>query len=212
MTNETLLSQPIFQALGWALIHFIWQGALVALLYASLRVMLRHRASNVRYAVACGALLLMLGLPVATTLVAKRALEQKASLSQELVRDAAMVWKSDRAATETAAAAPAKEAAWTATQADAAQKPETPTVERRFAWMLPWLVALWLTGVLILSLRVLGGWAMAQRLKSWKTVPATEAWQETLKQLARRLKVSRTVRICESVVAEVPTVIGWLRP
>ncbi|MBV9958004.1 MAG: M56 family metallopeptidase, partial [Acidobacteria bacterium] len=64
----------------------------------------------------------------------------------------------------------------------------------------------------LLSLRALGGWVMAQRLKSWKTLPATAEWQETLARLSRRLKVSRTVRLCESVVAEVPTVIGWLRP
>lgn len=212
MTNQTLLSQPIFQALGWALIHFIWQGALVALLYASLRVMLRHRASYVRYAVACGALLLMLALPVATTLVAKRALEQRPSAAPELARDTATVWKSDKAAGETVAATQSKQTTWTATETDAAQKLDAATMQRRFAKMLPWLVALWLVGVLLLSLRVLGGWAMAQRLKSWKTVPATERWQETLQQLARRLKVSRPVRLCESIVAEVPTVIGWLRP
>ncbi|HEY0547271.1 MAG TPA: M56 family metallopeptidase [Pyrinomonadaceae bacterium] len=212
MTNETLLSQPIFQALGWALVHFIWQGALVALLYASLRVMLRRRASHVRYAVACGALLLMFALPVATTLLAKRTLEQRQSASQELAREAGTVWKSEQAAAETEAAAQAKQATWTATETDAAQRLDTATVQRRFTKLLPWLVALWLVGVLLLSLRVLGGWAMAQRLKSWKTVPATERWQETLQQLARRLKVSRTVRLCESIVAQVPTVIGWLRP
>src|SRR6185295_18194994 len=65
---ETLLDQPIFQALGWTLIHFIWQGALIALLYLSVSVLLRRWAANVRYAAACGAMLLMLIAPAVTML------------------------------------------------------------------------------------------------------------------------------------------------
>ena len=56
--TETLFAQPIFQALGWALIHFIWQGALIAVLYFALRAMLKRQSSNVRYTVACAALAL----------------------------------------------------------------------------------------------------------------------------------------------------------
>ena len=45
---ETLLDQPIFQALGWTLIHFIWQGALIAVLYLSVSVLLRRCACSGR--------------------------------------------------------------------------------------------------------------------------------------------------------------------
>ena len=65
---ETLLDQPIFQALGWTLIHFIWQGALIALLYLSVSVLFRRFSANVRYAAACGAMLLMLIAPAVTML------------------------------------------------------------------------------------------------------------------------------------------------
>jgi len=66
---EMLLTKPFLQALGWALVHFIWQGALVALLYAGLATLLRRRAASLRYGVACAAMLLMLMLPVATALI-----------------------------------------------------------------------------------------------------------------------------------------------
>src|SRR6266496_6629262 len=66
---EMLLAKPIFQALGWALVHFIWQGTAVALLYAGLAGLLRRRAANVRYSVACAAMLLMIALPVATVCI-----------------------------------------------------------------------------------------------------------------------------------------------
>ena len=139
MINSTLLSQPIFQALGWALIHFIWQGALVALLYASLRVILRRRAAHVRYAVACCALLLMFALPAATTLIIKRALELKASAAQEMSRDVPLTWKSDATAAESASAAAQKQMTWTATETSSPAN--AATVQGRFARLLPWLVS-----------------------------------------------------------------------
>src|SRR5262245_24359861 len=58
-----LLEQSLIEALGWALIHFLWQGTLVALFLAGVLWMLRARSSNVRYAFACAAMLLMLMLP-----------------------------------------------------------------------------------------------------------------------------------------------------
>jgi len=42
---DTLLAHRLFQTLGWALVHFIWQGALVALTYAGAELLLR-RASR----------------------------------------------------------------------------------------------------------------------------------------------------------------------
>ena len=77
---------------------------------------------------------------------------------------------------------------------------------------MPWLVALWFAGVLFLSLRFLGGLVVAQRLKRRRASEAIQQWQEKLSSLRGRLRVSRPVRLCESVLVEVPTVIGWLRP
>jgi hypothetical protein len=37
-------------------------------------------------------------------------------------------------------------------------------------------------------------------------------WQERIRQIARRLEVRRAVRLYESAIADVPAVIGWIRP
>lgn len=77
---------------------------------------------------------------------------------------------------------------------------------------MPWLLALWFLGVLLLSLRFAGGLVTAQRLRRVETSPTVQFWQEKLRDLCSRLRVSRPVRLCESALVEVPTVIGWLRP
>lgn len=56
----------VLESVGWALLHLVWQGALVA---AALALALRwvgRRSANLRYALACGALGIMLALPMAT--------------------------------------------------------------------------------------------------------------------------------------------------
>src|SRR5262245_62753835 len=59
-------TMPTVEALGWTLVHFLWQGALVALMLALARVGLKRRTANLRYLASCAAMLLMLALPVIT--------------------------------------------------------------------------------------------------------------------------------------------------
>src|SRR3954452_10240722 len=56
----------ITASVAWALVHFLWQGALVGLAAAAALSLLKKSSAAVRYAVAAGALLLMVVLPVAT--------------------------------------------------------------------------------------------------------------------------------------------------
>ena len=50
------MSTQAIQAMGWSLIHFLWQGALVALLLEVALFFLREHSSRVRYTVRCAAL------------------------------------------------------------------------------------------------------------------------------------------------------------
>jgi D-alanyl-D-alanine endopeptidase (penicillin-binding protein 7) len=56
----------MIRTLGWTLVHFLWQGAAIASLLAGLNLALRRGAPQLRYALACFGLLLMLASPVVT--------------------------------------------------------------------------------------------------------------------------------------------------
>src|SRR6185503_6450021 len=60
-----LLSQPWIERLGWVLLHFLWQGALITLVYMAARRWLLS-TPNARYLFACGALLAMVATPLIT--------------------------------------------------------------------------------------------------------------------------------------------------
>ena len=58
MTLETLLTHPSVEALGRALLHFLWQGSLLALTLWVVKTITPASAARVRYA-AAGFIMLM---------------------------------------------------------------------------------------------------------------------------------------------------------
>jgi beta-lactamase regulating signal transducer with metallopeptidase domain len=202
---ETLLDKPIFQALGWTLIHFIWQGALIAILYAVVSLLLRRFSANVRYAAACAAMLLMLIAP-ATTMVIVRG--QSFDSAEVVVIQSAPDVADDESSFDSLPQSQGSIEPADSTQPDSISL----WAQERLPRAMPWLLALWFAGVLCLSLRFAGGLLMIRRMKRTETGATLEAFQETLDVLSKRLRVSRPVRLCESALVKVPTVIGWLKP
>ena len=66
---EALLSKPGTTTMAWALVHFLWQGAAVALLLGLVLAVVPRRLSQIRFAAAVMALGVMLILPLATGII-----------------------------------------------------------------------------------------------------------------------------------------------
>ncbi|HJT16157.1 MAG TPA: M56 family metallopeptidase, partial [Thermoanaerobaculia bacterium] len=184
------MSGPLVQAIGWALLHLLWQGAIVAAILAAALPLLRRQSANVRYLASCGALLLIVVLGVATA------------------------WRMDAPTVDATFAAPdgGLRAAAPLLAAD------TPAVAPSFDFFaflaahLSEIVAIWLFGVSVLSARLIAGWIGARRLARRNTRIAGEQWQRSLWRIASSLRLWRAVDLFESAAVEVPTVIGWMRP
>ena len=194
MIRELLLTLPV-ERLGHVLVHFVWQGALVAALLAVLLCVLRRHAASVRYAACLAALFVMAALPVATWLV----LTPPAAPFAELAVTALPPLGADGWARVAAPPASSEPSLWMQAQTgfDAAR---------------PWLVAGWLLGVAVLSVRLAGGWAAAQRLRWRGTHLVGPAWTRRFEKLARRLRVPEAVRLVVSTAVEGPMTLGWWRP
>ena len=65
-TISALLGSTIAQAIGWALLHLLWQGVLVAAILAATLALLSKQSANARYLASCGALALLVVLGAAT--------------------------------------------------------------------------------------------------------------------------------------------------
>jgi beta-lactamase regulating signal transducer with metallopeptidase domain len=169
MSAPSIFPTPAWiQQVGWTLIQFLWQGTVIAILFAAARGLFgRSMTAQSRYTMAFITLTVMAVAP-AITFIARPS------------------------------AAPIS--AWPLSSPDSWQR------------VLPWCVAAWLIGVVLFSIRLIGGWRFTSRLRNYGVRPAPEEWQHKLEGLIMRMGVSRPVQLLVSSLVEVPTVIGWLRP
>jgi uncharacterized protein (TIGR03435 family) len=190
---NTLFNNPAVQALGWALLHFVWQGALLAvtLFLANLIT----KSARIRYAAGCAVMFLMPAVFLATVL---RSEQSAQSVPYTSITAPEPLYISS-------ATSPAGRAALAASSPDAAYTYNLSTIPG-------WIACLWLVGVAALSIFTAAGWLRIQQLTNRDTTPVDPIWLEAMESLKRRLKISKPVRLCTSTIAEVPTVIGWLRP
>jgi len=200
------LDRASVDALGWTLVHFIWQGAFIAFVFAVLNRMFARVGANVRYLLGCGTLLLMLLAPISTFVV---------------LRDAASTpsprFTAQQAPRTARAPIARKSPSAVLVATESSQARIVPMIlsgmrSARLAALLPWFVTAWGIGVLLLSIRLLGGWWMVHRLRRSMTNTVIPEWQPRLQTLARRIGVSRPVRLFRSALVQVPTAIGWLHP
>lgn len=211
-TLETVLSQPIVERIGWTLIHFLWQGAALALLLGMALLVLRPKKANIRYLLACGCLALMVLLPVSTFLTIGHTDTGTHSLAQGGIIQAETI---------SAETGPPSERSESNTSAEGGASRQSQTSLTRVSWLqgiagklsgiLPWCVVVWMAGVFVLSLRLLGGSVYLARFTSRSAKLAESSWQDRLSDVARRMGITRSVLLAESALIHAPTLIGWLR-
>jgi beta-lactamase regulating signal transducer with metallopeptidase domain len=204
--TDTLLREPAVQAVGWALLHFVWQGTVVGLLSAVALRLLRSSAADVRYVVASIGLALMATLPVVTGVQAWRSRTTPA-----VVSSSAGVASPSADPTPASAQMPSPTAAATSGCELDACSPVAEVSGRVERW-LPMVVVAWMAGVALLALRLAGGWLRVYRMKTHGSEPADAGLHAIVRRLARTLHLTRPVTLLQSAAVDVPTVIGWLKP
>ena len=185
--------------IGWALIHFVWQGGLIALATAAALASCRRRSSETRYAIACAGLVVMLAAPAITAAIvgtSDQTVAPRGSASRTV----------STSASPSPAPATASQAASLSLAATAAQT--ASTVER---W-LPIVVWAWLSGVMLLLARFAGASFRVRRLRLASLKEPLSPWQSTGERLAAQLRLDIGFRIVESALVDAPSVIGTMRP
>jgi len=196
---HAFLSGPLALRIGWVLLHFLWQGAVIALALAIALHILRRRTPQARWLASCLALSAMLAAPLVTACLVP---------SEEQVRAATFAaTESPFIATErvgpgpvlpgphqslalgSSTIAPPPEPSTLSAARNSIPEPSASWQQqaRDFLWpALPWIALLWTVGVLGMGLWHLGGWVQTLRMKRRKTQPVPEVVRQCLARLGRQ--------------------------
>jgi beta-lactamase regulating signal transducer with metallopeptidase domain/predicted nucleic acid-binding Zn-ribbon protein len=180
-----LTAAELVPVLGWALIDFVWQGALLALVLVPALALLRDARPQARYAVAMAGLLACVLLPLVSVLGA-------------LADDGAAVGGASAQFFASAVAT------------DGAATTGGPWRASLQAY-LPWIVAAWSAGAAIFALRLALGcaWVSRQRVRA---TAAPDDWQARLDRLSSRMGLRRAPRLRLADAFDGPAVAGCWRP
>lgn len=191
MTIAQILSDEVVQALGWTVIHSLWQAALLAAVAGVGMLLMHRRPARERYFLSVSALTGVLLWAVITFL-------SYYEPAPELTT--AVIVSGDLSALDL-----------TPTSSD-----WTGGIAAQFSGYFnrnaPLIATIWMLGMTFFLLRMLGALLYANQLKRRHVTTLPEKWQQSMHNFARRIGIKRAVRLLESAAIKTPMTIGYLKP
>jgi len=178
---------PVISAWGGALLDFLWQGVLIGLGAAVLLRLSKQARPQVRYGIACVALLLCFALPIASVWYAL----PHESAAQEFL-------------------AMTSGAASQNLQVDA--NLSGIVLAKSFSSQIPWVVIAWALGCVFFSLRMAGGLWWISNARRHSKANHHFSLQFSLEKVSARFGFLRQIelRLCNDI--DSPVTAGWWKP
>ncbi|MBP6396607.1 MAG: M56 family metallopeptidase [Saprospiraceae bacterium] len=189
---------PAYYAIAWTVMHAIWQVALVVLLTAGCQAAIKNMTATMRYAIWVSSLVLILGGSVATFMYYYNL--DPALLLLEEPTQISVAATSETDLTATLIVSPTK---------------NPFTLSSVVAYVnehILFIVMLWLVGMIIALIRLLGNIGYVEYLKNKFNFPVDPYWEELLQSLKSKMGISKNVQLLESALVMSPMVIGHLKP
>ncbi len=178
-----IVQQDWIHSLGWALLHSLWQHALIALCCGLTLVSLRQENANYRYLVAAGSSVLALFTSTITFY------KYQKDNSEIVMRPLA-----------------------TNEPATPFSHSTIGGIVDFINAYLSNITLLWLLGVVIYAIKILFDYNNCQHLKNNNLTATPEKWQIIFDSLAHKIGIKSTIELRISLIAMAPCVIGHLKP
>jgi bla regulator protein blaR1 len=186
-----LFSSSLIQAVGWTLFHSLWQSLLCIVIVIALMRYIPSRLSNARYTLATGGLLTIFLMSVATFLYM---MHMEVSMPQESDVSFNQTFHNPSQVTEF----------------DSMSGLVT-SITSHIQSNITLIVASWIIGAMLSSLRVFSGWWYLKKLRN-NAIELDNEWSVPLQKLAKDIGVNKWITLAESSLIHAPIVIGCIKP
>lgn len=175
-------------ALGWTLLHTLWQGALLLIALRLIQWVAPTLKSSVKYLLNCSALALLLVISFGTFLYLY---DETGHLSIQSLTSQHFYYTFNFSAATASSY-------WN-------------EFVQQINFQIPWIITAWLIGVLIFSMRFTIGLLYIRFLKS-DAIAVNAFWNSQLILLSHRIGIKKWIALVESVHIDKPIVVGYLKP
>ena len=187
---QQFISEDIIYALGWTVVHSLWQGALVAICLAAAMYLLRNKSAKLRYEVATFSLFSVFVLALSTFIYvydfAQTSQVQEISLLLGGLGEQTTEHNFFQVVVQSFGVF--------------------------FDQHISTIVLVWFFGAILFSIRMIGGLAHIQKLKTEQNTPLPFYWQQKLNDLKRKIPVRKSIQLVESALVTMPMIIGAIKP
>lgn len=187
---DNFFNSPILTSLALTLLHFLWQGLLVAVVLKSALLIFNNNKPQLRYALSALAMLVNLLLPIITFII---------------------IYQTEVTSVNTLASSLAlNEFIQELEQPDAlfTYRELTETLPL----LLPYISVLWLATITLLAGKLLIEITTVNRLPQQGTVAPSDQLQARFNELVKQINLKIAPRLLISLKVDVPMAIGWLKP
>ena len=209
-------SNPLLTKVGFALLHFLWQGLLIAAVTSAGLRSLKQASSSSRYLFALAMFGVLALLPPVTFLLddgPEIVVTQTPLPEQNFASDTTIPTDNIQSQHDVAVQVVA-----VGTLRDNEEPVRSEPAGRRglaignSQQILSVFALVWAGGVCLLSFRLAFGWIMMLRVRRSGLSAVPTHVEAMCEALCKAVPVRRVVRVFESTIVQVPAVVGWLRP
>lgn len=186
-----LFSDNIIEALGWTVLHSLWQATIIVLVIGLLLLSIPKKSAKIRYGIATVGMFGILAAAVGTFFYLYQSesfipfpheLDFVLSEQMQLLQEGATI------------------------------ESFFQSCQSYFNRHLPLIVGIWLLGFACFLFRLMGGLLYVQYLRRRSKSLVDAKWIGLLHQLKDRLSTNKVVGLAESTLIQVPMVIGHIKP
>jgi len=194
------VNEHVINALGWTLIHSLWQIALIGLLLKISLIILKKRSAETRYLFSVVSLFSIVVISLITFIkISQNSLDDKQIFSYETVSNSLT------------------EVQYTVLASSESYGLDTfllsiDKIGRLINSNLNFIVVVWFLGAIFFSLRFAGNFWYINRLRKKQIQKPAGDITNLMRRLSQRMDIRQKVKIFESLLVKVPLVIGHLKP
>jgi len=198
-------SPELTNAIGWTIVHSLWQGIIVAGVTLLVLQFLQKKSAQTRYIVSTTALFSLFTWVFYTFY----------SLYQSNIAVATVYnWKTLdenvlKAWSTVVESASFEQIATGVTSWSDLLHAFTVYINQ---YHLKYVVSVWMIGICLFTLKFAGSFWYTQRIKHYSTQQLADKWQERFLALQKKMNLTRPVQLVTSTFIQVPMVIGHVKP